>query len=97
MKHTKGPWTVIRGGNFLEIKTKEASEPVAKVVGVNQIKTFDLRLGKNKELFANAHLIAAAPLMYDVLKLLITFLRNLEHRALAELAAHDAIAKAEGR
>jgi hypothetical protein len=46
---------------------------------------------------ANARLIAAAPLMYDVLKLLITFPRNLEHRALAELAAHDAIAKVEGR
>lgn len=35
--------------------------------------------------------------MYAALKSLLTFPRSLEYRALAEVAAHDAIAQAEGR
>ncbi len=58
VKHTPGPWEVNKSDKCLIMVSKEISPRVTQPIADVQY---------NKERYANAHLIAAAPAMYEAL------------------------------
>ncbi len=86
LMHTPGPWRLTEDGHV----TDAAGNGIV-IDGICQPHGY---VPPDDVSRANARFIAAAPLMYDALKL---FMKFPEARALAEIAAIDAIRKAEGR
>ena len=60
--HTPGPWAVNKSDTCLIMVSKEISPGVTQHIADVQY---------NKERYANAHLIAAAPAMYEALNALV--------------------------
>lgn len=85
MKHTKEYWRLVP--NSGEIVTKDEGFYVARVVSATTTK-----MGK-----ANAHLIASAPELLDVLRDVLDDLEIGAHPHLHIDAIRHAIAKAEGK
>lgn len=88
-KPTPGPWEPLRGHRSLKIRgLRESKPPFRNVINFNGISRATSDEGQ-----ANAHLIAAAPEMYEALKALLDPERDMDD---AYRIAYAAIAKAEG-
>ena len=99
-KHTPGPWYIDEAGIC------SADEMVAQVCYADDyfgVAEEDIPAAAHARLLANAHLIAAAPEMYEALKQLLAFGRrewalDLEAEMEGVISVADAaIARAEGR
>jgi hypothetical protein len=96
---TPGPWRVCSKDGIVGVDVRSQSgRRVAATYGIcNQARTSKAREARDKQDRANAHLIAAAPEMYEALKAI-----EAEHIAFGSLTpdairrAAAAIAKAEG-
>ena len=95
-KHTPGPWEVNKSDKCLIMVSKEISPRVTQPIADVQY---------NKERYANAHLIAAAPAMYEALQKISDLYRKayesdgeffLDESEIGSLA-DAALAQAEGR
>lgn len=91
-KHTPGPWTAIKHGNFIEIA------PDITSLGVPNQELIDLRKSVHSEALANAHLIAAAPELLEAAQIALKLIRGcgFTDNTAAVIALKAAIAKAEG-
>lgn len=99
MKYTKGPW---KSMNTVEDDIMEFTGPYVDIVaGPFNARQPAIAAGHSKEeALANAHLIAAAPYMYEAAKALIACLdmNALSEEELEGITYLDnALAKAEGK
>ena len=94
-KFTKGPWKIMEASNYdgFAIAPKNTLPTLASVerCGAGRIQINCFNFPADAE--ANAHLIAAAPEMYEALKGLY---HNCESTSKYLDAAHDALNKAKG-
>ena len=81
-KYTKGPWENVDDAYI---------EAANGTVVVNEMNT----ALPDEQITANAHLIAAAPELYEALEAMLRF-GDIGSRAAAEIKAHAALAKARG-
>ena len=104
--YTKGKWKVTLGGVDLPEHQRIIQSELGRENGIMNVrticKTFDY--GDPEEMIANAHLIAAAPDMYETLKLLLERFDAMEKKYsypmvldLPRVWAERATAKAEGK
>ena len=91
---TKGPWRIDQGAIFGDDGV-DYDRMVASLTGYTRNFEADLVATQNK---ANAHLIAAAPDMYEALKAALGWMEMMEGvgNSSAWVDIKDAIAKAEG-
>ena len=92
MEHTKGEWILSAGCFARQVKTYVTNTDLEVIAGVEA--------NTEKEVLANAHLIAAAPDMYEALKGLMRDYStnpNSDIFYAACLKAREALTKAEGK
>jgi len=94
MEHTKGEWILSAGCFARQVKTYVTNTDLEVIAGVEA--------NTEKEVLANAHLIAAAPDMYEALKSIDDYLSAPypENMKLKQIAADKlviALNKAEGK
>jgi hypothetical protein len=90
VKHTKGPWKAMRSESYGACNSIYGPDKKS-VANLGNARTRSI-----KEMEANAHLIAAAPELLEIVQAVLDCL-DLESHEHIRNAAKAAIAKAEGR
>ena len=99
-EHTPGTWEAVRGPEGATVivnhgKTVDAGI-IQEICVCASYRSMAEPIGDTREAIANAHLIAASPLMYDLIKLYATNGDRLAKEILSSLDGEAAIAKAKG-
>lgn len=100
-KFTAGPWSVYyEDGRPVTITAGKRSEHVPGKVGRRILRYFSFMLPSSAEAHANAHLIAAAPDLYEAAVLALNYITNTEGEFGVTFQSGDALraalAKARG-